>query len=195
MIDLEKLRAFYKFGREITWSDAQLLLKHAKSKTFQPHEYIIKAGSYNNNIYLIRKGIVRIFQINDKGEEITSQLRWENHTLFNFDSFMFEGASLTYFQALEETDVFYISFDLVQQIAENNPKLEKNRKFILRNIMMEMHLRINSFVMLTPEERYLEYIKDYPEIINRVPNKYIANVLGITPVSLSRIRKRVAERK
>jgi hypothetical protein len=55
--------------------------------------------------------------------------------------------------------------------------------------------RIDSFVLLSPEERYKKYIKDFPGIVNRAPDKHIANVLGITPVSLSRIRKRIASEK
>lgn len=55
--------------------------------------------------------------------------------------------------------------------------------------------RIESFVFLSPEERYKKYVKDYPNVIDRAPDKYIANVLGITPVSLSRIRTRIASKK
>ncbi|MBK8659738.1 MAG: hypothetical protein IPN22_12925 [Bacteroidetes bacterium] len=50
-------------------------------------------------------------------------------------------------------------------------------------------------MLLSPEERYLKFIQKYPDLLNRVPNKYIANVLGITPVSLSRIRKRISTKK
>ena len=53
--------------------------------------------------------------------------------------------------------------------------------------------RLEAFVLLTPEERYQELISSNPTLINRVPDKYIANIIGITPVSLSRIRKRLAK--
>ena len=60
--------------------------------------------------------------------------------------------------------------------------------------MREAHLRIEGFILYTPEERYIKFIEKYPDINNRVPDKYIANVLGITPVSLSRIRARIIEK-
>ena len=88
-----------------------------------------------------------------------------------------------------------MDYDLAQKIIENNPKLEKSRKFFLQKMLKDALERIESFVLYSPEERYVKYVESKPDIINRVPNKYIANVLGMTPVSLSRIRKRIASKK
>ena len=96
---------------------------------------------------------------------------------------------------LEKTKTFSIDHRVVEKIVESNPKLEKNRKFIFQKMFKTMIERVESFVLLNPEERYLDYIKKNPTLINRVPDKYIANVLGITPVSLSRIRARIVSKK
>ncbi len=61
--------------------------------------------------------------------------------------------------------------------------------------MKQAFQRVESFVLLSPEERYLKYMQDYPSVINRAPDKYIANVLGITPVSLSRIKGRITAKR
>ena len=61
--------------------------------------------------------------------------------------------------------------------------------------MKAAYRRIDAFVMLSPEERYLQFVENNPDMINRVHNKYIANMLGITPVSLSRIRKRISRKR
>lgn len=61
--------------------------------------------------------------------------------------------------------------------------------------MKRMVMHTESFILYSAEERYLNFVKNNPDIVNRVPGKYIANVLGITPVSLSRIRKRIAQKK
>ena len=133
--------------------------------------------------------------ITEKGEEITTMLRWENQITTNLDTILFNQASRFYFQALEQTEVLYMDYDLIQDIIAKNPKLEANRKHVLLNILKEAIGKIDSFVLLNPEERYLAFIKSNPDIINRVHNKYIANVLGITPVSLSRIRARIASKR
>jgi hypothetical protein len=67
--------------------------------------------------------------------------------------------------------------------------------YIGKSIMKQAFQRVESFVFLSPEERYQKYIQDYPNVINRAPDKYIANVLGITAVSLSRIKGRIASKK
>lgn len=192
MIDFEKIKVIYKLGRKLNLSDVQVLLQSAKMKSFPSGEFLIKEGGIKKEVFFIRKGLVRAFKINDKGDEITTFIRWENQILASPDIILFNEPSQFYFKTIEPTDVLSMDYDVIQTIISNNPKLEANRKFILQNILKEAFQRINSFVLYSPEERYLKYIEANPGIINRVPDKYLANILGITPVSLSRIRKRIA---
>jgi CRP-like cAMP-binding protein len=189
MIDFEKIKTVYKLGRNLTISDVQVLLQSAKTKSFLSGEYLIQEGEIKKDVFVIRKGLVRVFKINDKGDEITTMIRWENQLVASPDILLF------YYKTLEPTDVFYMDFDVLQTIVARNPKLEANRKFIFQSLLKDALQRIDSFVLLTPEERYINYVKSNPDILNRVPDKYIANILGITPVSLSRIRKRIASKK
>jgi hypothetical protein len=87
-----------------------------------------------------------------------------------------------------------VDYTQVQSIIDNNPRLSSMRNRLLMQIMSQIMDRVESFVLLSPEERYLKLIHEKPGILNRVPNKYISTMLGITPVSLSRIRKRIASR-
>jgi CRP-like cAMP-binding protein len=195
MIDFERIKAIYKLSQNLTLGDIQTLIKAAKTKSYDIGEFIIKEGAVKKDVFFIRKGLIRAFKINDKGDEITTLLRWENQVVASQDIILFNQASTLYFEALEPTEVFHMSYDLLQSIIAQNPKLEENRKFMLLKTLKEASRRIDSFVLLSPEERYIDFVHSNPDIINRVPNKYIANVLGITPVSLSRIRKRIASKK
>ena len=65
----------------------------------------------------------------------------------------------------------------------------------MMKILSESLSALDDFILLSPEQRYLKFIQDHPVLLNRAPIKYIANVLGITPVSLSRIRKRIANKR
>lgn len=195
MINLEKLRTLYNFGRNITLSDVQLLISAASRKSFEAGEYLIKEGSTKKDVFFIRKGLVRRFLLNEKGEEITTLIRWEEQVVTSADIVLFNQPSRFYFQTLEPTDVFVIDYDTLQNIIAKHPKLEQNRKFMLQKLLKEAIHHLESFQLLSPEERYLDFIQSNPDIDNRVPNKYIANILGITPVSLSRIRKRIASKK
>ncbi len=195
MIDLEKLKQLYKLGSNLSLSDIQVLVKSAKRQSFDPGASLIQEGQERKEIFWIRKGLVRGYRLTEKGEEITTMLRWENQPVTSPNLILFGGPSLLNIQAIEATSVFRIDYDRLQTIIANNPKLEANRRQILQSIIQEALAKIDSFILKTPEERYLDFIATNPDILNRVPNKYIAHVLGITPVSLSRIRKRIASKK
>lgn len=195
MIDLDKLKLLYNLSKNLTFADAQELLKSAKSRSFAAGELLIREGQTIKEVFFIRKGLVRGFRINDRGEEITTMLRWELQPLASPNLILFNEPSQQNFEALEPTDVFYMDFDTMEAIISRNPKLEANRKYFLQNILKEALERIDSFILLSPEDRYLDFIRTKPDIVDRVPGKYIATLLGITPVSLSRIRKRIASKK
>ena len=194
MIDLDKIKAVYKIGKDLAFKDLQALIASATSKSYAPTEYLIEEGTIKRELFFINKGLVRVFHINEKGEEITTRVISENRPVVSPEIVLFNNASKFYFQAIEPTETLHIDYDVLQNIIEKNPKLERNRHKILLELLRVAGERIESFVLLSPEERYLQFIQKNPEISNRIPNKYIANILGITPVSLSRIRKRIAER-
>lgn len=191
----EQLNLIYQFGKSLSFKDLQVLMDAAKKASFEPHENIIFEGSEKKDVYFIQNGLVRIYLINEKGEEITWGLRLENEVFNNIDKILFDLPSKFFFEALEPTDVFYMDHELLQDLIDKNPKLEKIRKFMLLNLTRQSFKRIDSLILLSPEERYIEFVKSNPDIVNRVPNKYIANIIGITPVSLSRIRQRIASNK
>lgn len=158
---------------------------------------LIPAGATAKDVFFVRKGLIRSFYWdNDKLEEITFQLHPEYTVVVNIHTILFDEPSKFSYQAFEDSKLFKIDYTSLIDLTSNNPDLlEINRRFIGRNGMKQAFQRVESFVFMSPEERYLKYIKDYPGIVNRVPDKYIANVLGITAVSLSRIRKRLASKK
>lgn len=193
-MDFEKLKMMYKLGKGLTLSDVQVLFQSAKKRSYPIGACLIQEGRVTKDVFLIRKGLVRAYKINKRGDEVTTMMRCENQIIASPDAIFFNQQSQFYYEALEATDVFSMDYDVLQNVISNNPKLESNRKFILQNILKETLKRIDSFVLLSPEERYLEFIKDNPALANRVPDKHIANVLGFTPVSLSRIRKRIVSK-
>lgn len=172
------------------------LLKNLSSKTFDKGEIVINEGDKINNVFYIRKGLVRSYLIDDKGEEITFQLFAEKQLFANVHIILFNEPSKFTFEILEKTKVYFTDLKSFQDLSTANSDFIKIDNGIFgRQILKQAFQRIDSFVFLSPEKRYQQYLKDYPNIINRVPDKYIANILGITPVSLSRIRKRISNKK
>ena len=192
MIDLKKLNHYFGIFKDIGIADLKDIFDAVSTKKLKAGEYFIKEGSIRKNAAYIKKGLLRAYLINQKGEEITTLVRWEDEIIASHDIILHNRPSRFYYQALEDSELLVIDYDLVQKIMQNNPKLEQSRKYFLTKMIKESMERVESFVLLTPEERYIDFVKQKPDIVNRVPDKYIANILGITPVSLSRIRKRIA---
>lgn len=169
-------------------------LRHVQIRTFQKGDVLISEGSSNRDLFFVRKGLIRSFKKakHFDQEEITFQLFPENSVSGNIHTiFLMEASSFTY-EAIERTKVYWMDFDSFNEVSKVPELGEFNRMFMGKRLVKQAFQRIESFVFLSPEERYIRYIKDHPNVINRAPDKYIANILGITPTSLSRIRKRIA---
>ncbi len=171
------------------------LFRHIKIKSFKKGEILIAEGSLTKEVYFIRKGLVRSYVINGKGDEITFQLYAETNVFTNAHTILFDEKSRFNYQALENVKLYTIDFDHFLKISSTNQELlHLNRNLFSKRIIQRVFLRLESFALLTPEERYSEFLENRPNLIQRVPDKYIANVLGITPVSLSRIKNRIANK-
>lgn len=135
---------------------------------------------------------MRAYQLKPNGDEITILLRWESQFVGSYDTIMWQKPSRFIFQALEDTTLTETDYNLVQEMADRNSSIGAYRSIFQVDMLKEATGRIESFVLLSPTERYLKLIHEKPDIANRVPDKYLSTYLGITPVSLSRIRKRIA---
>lgn len=194
MIDFDKLKQIYTFSQHLTLKDVHLLLKSAKKKTFQKKENLIEPHSLKNDVFFIQKGLVRCYYLNEKGEEITFELIPELFLAANFDIILYNQPSRFYFEAFEKTTVYSFNYDVLEELISSNDSLLTNRKYMTQEKIKQLQKRTESFVLLSPEERYQDFVKENPALIDRVPDKYLAHVLGITPVSLSRIRKRISKK-
>jgi CRP-like cAMP-binding protein len=140
-------------------------------------------------------GSVRYYHIIN-GEDITSYFSFEEEFTSSYKSFLTRTPTITYIQALEETRLINISHDAFQKMLASPILAHKMERF--GRLVAEYYLccyedRVASFITQSPEERYLQLLQTGRDILQRMPQHYIAHFLGITPVSLSRIRKRILE--
>ena len=160
---------------------------------FKKKEHFLTAGSICNYYGFILKGSVRYYYVKD-GIELTGYFNYENEFIGSYKSFLTGCVALNNIQCLEPSEIILISKENMDLML-NNPvishKIERLGRLMAEYIVMCYEDRTNSFVVHTPEERYLQLLETGKEILQKVPQHYIANYLGITAVSLSRIRKRI----
>jgi CRP-like cAMP-binding protein len=171
------------------------LLQFATSKVIAASEIYIPEGKIFKKIFYIKKGLLRIFFVTESGEEKTFFFRWEGQIAAIPECIFDNQPTRQTWQALEDCELMEIDFDIVEKLSENNISLIKTRLGFAEKMFLDALKRVESFVLDKPEERYQKLIIQNPEIIKRVADKHIASFIGVTPVSLSRIRKRLASQK
>ena len=192
MIEQEKLNIYLKMFQGLKAEDLQEIAPFVKKKSLKKEEIYIKEGERRKKVAYIKSGLIRIFAVKENGVEVTVLLRREDQFVASHHAVILEEPSIYYFQALEPTDLLEVDHDEIQKVLAQNPKFERIRQYFLKQMLAQALTQIESFILLSPEERYKEFLNKNADLLNRVPIKYIANLLGITPVSLSRIRKRIA---
>lgn len=150
---------------------------------------LLEEGKIADKIYLVRKGCLRLFFYNE-GKDITFQFFFEGDFVASFDSLYRGTPSLFSLESIEPSEVVSIKKEDFYHKIESNLSLRLlYEEKIIERFSFYQHLFL-SRIKNTPQQRYEELLKEYPNIIQRVPQHYIASYLGITPVSLSRIRNR-----
>lgn len=150
---------------------------------------LLREGKIADTLYLIIKGNLRLFFYNE-GKDVTFQFFFDGDFVASFESLYKRQPSLFSLESIEPTEVVAIKREDFYNLLEQIPSLRKvyEEKLIERfYVYQQLFL---SRIKNTPAQRYEELLKEYPYIIQRVPQYYIASYLGITPVSLSRIRNR-----
>jgi CRP-like cAMP-binding protein len=109
-------------------------------------------------------------------------------------SFLTQTPSTYFIQALETTEVLQINKAQLDELYERVPKFERFFRILLQNAFIAQQNRINQNLSFTAEQRYLDFITKYPHLEQRIPQKHVAAYLGMTPVFLSMLRKKIASR-
>lgn len=154
------------------------------AKTILLHE-----GELAKKLYYIEKGLVRVF-FNDDGRDVTFQFLIEGQFVSSFDSLLDEAPSWYSIEALEPLTVYTISTAAFRQRMEQFPHVKDFYNYYIQKRLLTYQQLFIARIRDKPEKRYTDLLKQFPDIIRRVPQHYIASYLGITSVSLSRIRNR-----
>ena len=147
-------------------------------------------GVVSDKMYFINCGALRLFFYKD-GEERTGNFFFENELASPFISFTFRKPNTQLLETIEDCELFSFSNKNLTYIFDNYPIYNKIFRKMSEFSFAKLQKQISMFVITNPEERYEHLFEHYPQIIKRAAQKDIASFLGITPVSLSRLKKRL----
>lgn len=154
---------------------------------------IIQYGDVVKEWYFLIKGCVRFYYIKENGEEATGFFFTENMFFTSFESFLTGEPSIQVFESLEACELLVLNRHRVEELYKLIPAIQEFTNKVLQERFINAQRVLASYIIYNAEDRYLQMLKSNPSILNRVPQHTLATYLGITPVSLSRIRKRILE--
>jgi CRP-like cAMP-binding protein len=171
-------------------ADFPEIFEHFEFIEAKKKQNLLVAGKVCKSNYFVTKGCLRLFFINEKGIEQTIQFALENWWLADYSSFSSQKASNFYIQAVERSEILALSFKTQEKLLRQFPQLERYFRLIHQRAHAASQFRMKSLYSVSREELYRQFVKLYPEFVQRIPQYLLASFLGFTPEYLSEIRKR-----
>lgn len=170
--------------------ETQFLNEHIPVKAFKKGHLLLSEGEVSTAFYFILEGAVRLYYTTGI-EEKTAFFYFENMFVSSYESFTKQTPSKHNVQTIEPTTVAVISFEIAYKLLERFPKFEFLARIIMEEELIVCQEIISSFITLNAEKRYLQLIESKSPLLQRIPQYQLATFLGVTPETLSRIRKRI----
>lgn len=185
----ERFRKYIEDKITISENDYQLIASVCVIKKLRKHQFLLTEGDICTFNAFVCEGFLRKYSVDTKGIEHTVYFATENWWTSDRQSQMDGTPSKYYIQAVEDTAVLLISQSNFELICEQIPAFKDMVNHVLQRSLNATHERINNTFQSTAEEKYNHFLKSFPNLANRAPRHMIASYLGITPETLSRIRK------
>lgn len=169
----------------------RLLLEQCFTFKQVPKNYVlVNEGEIANELYFINKGLMRLYY-NKDGEHITGFIFREGLFASSYDSFLQQLPGNQILETIEPCELLCLSKEKMDFLYDELPKINVLTRKIAEQRFINGQQILSSFLIDSPEERYIKFERSQGDLFLRVPHHIIASYLGVTPVSLSRIRKRI----
>ncbi|OOQ61427.1 Crp/Fnr family transcriptional regulator [Mucilaginibacter pedocola] len=180
------------FAIHVQLNDAETarLVSVLQHHVVEKNDSLLQPGSVCRHVWFVNKGCLRVFNRDKDGEEHNVLFCPENWWASDMASFSNHAPAYYGISALETTEVFAITYQALEQLYVDVPKLERFFRILSQNGLSLFQYRLNANLSKTAEERYALFQKQYPGLEQRIAQKHIASYLGITPVFLSMLRNR-----
>lgn len=179
------------FNFYVSQDETSILSGIFKPECIKKEEFFIRQGDFPTRIGYVVHGAFRSFIITEDGNDVTKYFYIEQSILFSYAAYIQKTGSSSSIQALEDSEILSASMYDLEEALNSDPNLGTLFKNKLDDVMIMKDRQASSFKLLNSTDRYRQFLADYPGLENRVKQYHLASYLGITPVSLSRIRKKL----
>jgi CRP-like cAMP-binding protein len=160
-------------------------------KKLRKKQFLLQETDVCKHIAFVEKGALRAYTVSEKGTEHIIQFALEGWIISDLYSFLTEEPATYNIDALENSELLLTSKKAHEELLQKLPKYETYTRLQITGAYIAMQRRLTSIISLTLEERYTYFTSLYPHIVQRVPQHMVASYMGLTPETLSRVRKRL----
>jgi CRP-like cAMP-binding protein len=185
---LHDLVSSMDFTKGIPREELRKLFRRKKTIYLKKDEYFLRAGEIPGRLGFNISGLLRLFYIDDSGKEINKHFCLERTVATAYKPFIRREESEIYIQALEDTKLLVIDYKTYNELLNSHTCWETIARKMAELIFILLQKRESELLLTDAQERYRQFLLDYPTLVNRISQYHIASYLGITPESLSRIR-------
>lgn len=189
-----KLTTYLSSHLGIDEEEVSTLVETCTIRRFNKDEFLLRQNEHCRHTFFVEEGLLRQYAINRHGKEHTISFAPENWFVADRESVHLNAASVYNIQALESSKVVMINEHFIAEMSKQFPSFIAFNNKLLHNHIRQLQNRIIMLLSYSAEERYLQFIEMYPDILLRVPQTMVASYLGMTPESLSRVRKALAQK-
>lgn len=172
----------------LTEEEKQYFVSILQPKKLRKRQYLVQAGEQCRYECYVNKGCLRQYYVDDAGQEHTVMLAIEDWWVSDMYSLVTGHPALTNVDAIEESELLLIEKNSFEKLLSEVPALERHFRIMLQRAFISHQRRLIDNMSLPADQRYRNFLEQYPHLEQRLPQKHIASYLGITPESLSRIR-------
>jgi CRP-like cAMP-binding protein len=190
-------RYFQEFTKKVllTEEEQELIKNYLTVKKVRKRQYLLQEGDVCKCVAFVETGAMRLYRVNEDGSEHIIAFGLDGSFMTDLFSFLTNEPSTYNIDAIEDSELVLITRSASDELRKISPKYQE---FVLQatsEAYIQLERRISSTISLTLEERYTELTSNYPDIIQRLPQHMIASYMGLTPETLSRVRKRISTQK
>lgn len=188
---------FESIEKEIKLSetDKELIVSLVRERKIKKGQFLSHEGAISRCTNFVIEGSIRTYFIDLNGQEHIVQFAIEGWWISDLNSFIMQVPATFNVQAIEDSTVLELAYENLEMLYEKIPKLERYFRILTQRAFVAFQQRIIQNISMTAEDRYLSFVKKYPKIEVRIPQRLVASYLGISPEFLSKIKKRLKDSK
>lgn len=188
---------FTHINQKVALSEAeqQVVKTFFTPKKLRKRQYLLQEGEPCKYLAFVEKGVLRSYNVDNKGVEHIIHFAMEGWWMGDIYSFLSGEPSGYNIDAIEDAELLMITLDGFEQMMVKVPRMERYFRILFQNNIISKERRLISSISYSAEEKYLRLAESSPELLQRIPLNLVASYLGITPETLSRIRKKLAQKK